>query len=451
MPRIVSASVDDSLHSAHLLRVSEVHSNRLSHAASAIELRDSQYPRHATARTRKRRGRHSLRAASSIYLSDTSENSRKPVSNSDLSGSETRCLSLPASEDDGSYVPSPDHGSCEARSSYPSPPASEYSAPNTPPNDSCIADNLSPSLFPLTPIPLLTLSPATASDDRESRTQRVQGIGTVSGLRSPSSSPDRYIARRYTPQEPSKTFRLSKSPEQLSSTEKLLRHPSATPDPFSPLAVTRIRETRINTSANADPRVSQSRTRPIGTTIVQHPPQDPLATQNRQASAGSVWNVGGGFQASPSGPVRGISNGQGGFISSGSNAPMFTSHFFDDDTSELDNSQLESRLAVALEIDQTSRVLNIARDPVQTRSVSTGSIGIKRKYPHVEPRTRWVNNQWVQDSSRPRKTTLRVDCCLSAQLPALCNPSKCYHQLLYLTQRSICEAKVRNSKEVPKT
>ena len=419
MPRIISASVDDSLHSAHLLRVSEVHSTQLSHAASAIELRGSRYPRHATARPRQRRGRRSLRAASSFHLSDTSESSRKPASKSDLSGSETGCLSLPASEYDGSYLPSPDDGSGEGRSSYPSPPASEYSAPNTPPNESRLADKPSPSLFPLTSIPLLKLSPTIASDDGKSRTQRGQGFGTIAGLRSPSTSPDRYISPRYAPQEPSKTFRLSKSPEELSSTEKLLRHPSATPDPFRPLAVTRIRETRINVSANADPRVSQFRTRTIGTTNVQHPPQDPLAAQNRQASAGSVWNVGGGFQASPSGPVRGISNGQGGFISSGSNAPMFTSHFFDDDTSDLDNSQLESRLAVALEIDQTSRVLNIAKDPVQARSVSTGSIGIKRKYPYVEPRTRWVNNQWVQDSSRSRKTTLRVDCCQSAQLAAL--------------------------------
>ena len=417
MPRIISASVDDSLYSAHLLRVSEVRSTRLLHAASAIEFRGSRHPTYTTAGPRKRKGRRSLRAASSLPLSDTSESFQNSISNLDLSRSEARRPSWPASEYDGSCVPSPENGSSDGRSSYPSPPASDYSVPNTPPNERRIDDSPSPSLFPLTPIPLLTLSPTIASDDGESQTRSRQGIGT--GLRTPSTSPDRYISDRYTPQDPSKTFRLSKPPEQLSSTEKLLRHPSATPDPFRPLAVTRIRETRINISANADPRPFQSRTRAIGTTNVQHPPQDPLAAQNRQASTGSVWNVGGSSQANLLSPVRGISNGQGGFVSSGSNAPMFTSHFFDDDTSELDNSQLESRLAVALEIDQTSRILNIARGPVQARSVSTSSIGTKRKFPYVEPRTRWVNGQWTQDSSRSCKTTPRVVCCQSPQLEAL--------------------------------
>ena len=435
MPRIISASADDSLYSAHISRVSEIRSTRLPHAASAIELRGSRYPTYATARPRKRKGRRSLRAtSSSLPLSDTSESSRESVSDFYPSGSETRHLSFAAFEYNGSRVPSPCNGSCDGRSSYPSPPASESSVPSTSPKSSSIAETPSPSSFPLTPIPLLTLSPTIECNDGESPTRRGQGTGIIAGLRTPCTSPDRYISNRYAPQDPSAVFRLSKPPEQLSNTEKLLRHPSATPDPFSPLAVTRVRETRINASANADPRAFQSRPRTIGTTNVQHPPQDPLAAQNRQASAGSVWNVGGGSQASPSGPIRGISNGQGGFISSGSNAPMFTSHFFDDDTSESDNSQLEGRLAVALEIDQTSRVLNIARDPAQARSVSTGSIGVKRKYLDIESRTRWVNGQWVQDSLHSRKTALCVVCATGGALSIF----KVLSWFAILQQKSIC-------------
>lgn len=405
MPRLISASVDDNLYSADLLCASEVHFTRLSHAASAIELRGSRQPRYATARPRKCKGRRSLRAASSLPLSETSNHARRPISKFNGGGSNDYVPFLDASEDDGSCIPSPDHHLSDYAGSYLSPPTSVYDRHSTPSTRSRASEDVDPSPFPLTPVPLLTFSPISATDDERPRTPRAQGTGATAGYRTPSTSPDRYISNRYTPQDASRTFRLSKSPQQLSNAEKLLRHPSVTPDPFGPLNVRRIREPRINASANVDPRGVQSRTRTIGTTNVQHPPQDPLAIQNRQASAGAVWNVGGGSQVTPSGPVRGISDGRGGFVSSGSNAPMFTSHFFDDDTLDQDNSQLESRLAVALGIDQTCRVLDIPRSPVQARSFSTGSIGTKRKYSHVGTRTLWKHGEWVQEGSQLRMST----------------------------------------------
>ena len=412
MPHLISASVDDSLYSTDLLRASEVQFTRLSYAASAIELRGSRQLKYATARPRKRKGRRSLRAATSLLLSETSDLACRASSNSDSRGSKEHSSILQAADYDGSRLPSPDYGLSEGGCSYPSPAASE---PSTPSAESRASEDIDPPPFPLTPIPLLTYSPTSANNDGVSRKSRGRGIDNKAGLRTPSTSPDRYISNRHTPQDASKTFRLSKPPEQLSSAEKLLRHPSATPDPFGPLTVRRIREARINASANEDPRTVRSHTRAIGTTNVQHPPQDPLAAQNRQASAGAVWNVGGGSQANLSGPIRGISDGRGGFLSSGSNAPMFTSHFFDDDTSEQDNSQLESRLAVALDIDQTGRVLNIPRSPMQRRSVSTGSIGTKRKFAYSKPRTRWVNGQWVQECSQqgePPSFLLVVGVCI---------------------------------------
>ena len=409
MPRLISASVDDSLYSAHLLCASELRFTRLSHAASAIELRGSRQPKFATARPRKRKGRRSLRAASSLPLSEKSGNSWVTISDSDRNASTNHYSLSETSKCDRSCNPSPDYGFSDGEGCYPSPPASECTTPSTPSTPSaegCTSEDVNSSPFPLSPVPLLTFSPTSAADDRESQTPRGRRLDVIARLRSPSTSLDRYISNRYTPQCSSKTFRVSKPPEQLSSAEKLLRHPSATPDPFGPLNVRRIREATIRSSANADPRAVQSRTRTIGTTNVQHPPQDPLAAQNRQASAGAVWNVGGGSQANPSSPVRGIPDGRGRFVSSGSNAPMFTSHFFDDDTPDQDNSQLESRLAVALDINQTSRILNNSRSPVQVRRVSTGAIGTKRKYPYVEPRTRWMDSQWVREGSPPRETTL---------------------------------------------
>ena len=411
MPHLLSASVDDSLYSTSLLRASEVQSTRLFHAASAIELRSPRQLKYATARPRKCKGRLSLRPASSVPSSETNEKAWEFSSDSDFSGSKESVSPLQATKYNESRLPSPEFNLSDGRASYPSPPASEHTEPSASLTESRASEDVHPPPFPLIPLPLLPLSPTSATDDRETRTPRGRSIGATSRLRTPSTSPDRYISHRNALQDVSKTFRLSKSPEQLSDAEKLLRHPSATPDPFGPFTIRRIREARINASANADPRAVQPRTRTIGTTNVQHPPQDPLATQNRQASAGAVWNVGGGSQANPSGPVRGISDGRGGFVSSGSNAPMFTSHFFDDDTLEQDDGQLESRLAVALDIDQTSRVLNISRSPVQPRSVSTGSIGTKRKYFYIEPRTRWMNGQWVQEGSQLREITLSSACC----------------------------------------
>ena len=406
MRRLISASLDDSIYSTDLPCLSSVHSPRLSHAASAIELRAFRQPKYATARPRKCKGRRSLRAASSHPLSETSSNSlSNPESCRNTSKDQLSCSSI--SKRDRSCIPSQDHGWSDGGRSYPSPPVSEYDVvPCTPSTKDGSSEDLDPSPFPLTPAPLLKFTPTSAADDGKLRTPRGRCNITTSAYRTPSTSPDRYISNRYTPQDAHKTFCLSKPHQQLSSAEKLLRNPSASPDPFDSLNVRRVREARIHTSANTGTRAVTPRTHTIGTTNVQHPPQDPLAIQNRQASAGAVWNVGGSAQETPSGPVRGISDGRGGFISSGSNAPMLTAHFFDDDAPDQDNNQLESRLAIALGIDQVCRTLDISRSPVQARSASTGSIGTKRRYSSDEPRTRWMHGQWDSEGAHSGKFLL---------------------------------------------
>ena len=221
----------------------------------------------------------------------------------------------------------------------------------------------------------------------------------------PPVTPDRYISNRFSPQEASKSFRLSKSPHQLSSSERLLRHPSATPDPFGPLIVQRRREARDTTLVDRDDLAMRFRNRTMGITHVLALPRDTLALQNRQASAGAIWNVGGSTPATHSGPICSVSNGRGGFLSSGSNAPMFTSHFFDDDLLDHSMERMESRLAAALDIDLTSRVLNNSRLSPTTRSASTSSFGVKRKAPYTAPRTHWKHGEWTQGGSQSRKST----------------------------------------------
>ena len=93
------------------------------------------------------------------------------------------------------------------------------------------------------------------------------------------------------------------------------------------------------------------------------------------------------------------------FSSSGSNAPMFTSHFFDDDLLDHSMERMESRLAAALDIDLTSRVLNNSRLSSTTRSASTSLIGVKRKAPYIEPRTHWKHGECTHGGSQSRKST----------------------------------------------
>ena len=232
----------------------------------------------------------------------------------------------------------------------------------------------------------------------------------------PPSSPDRYISNRQNPQEASKTFRVSKSPHQLSSSERLLRHPSATPNPFGPLVVPRTRDHGTAAAVAGDVQSQRSPPRTMGFTNLLTLPQDTLVLQDRQISAGAVWNVGGSNAATHSGPIRSISNGRGGFLSSGSNAPMHTSHFYDEDILDHSLGRMESRLAAALDIDVTSRVIDTSRP---TRSVSVNATGTKRKYVHSDPRIRWKDGEWTQGAFQPCMSF----CCLLVYVTAALDSS----------------------------
>ena len=217
-----------------------------------------------------------------------------------------------------------------------------------------------------------------------------------------SPFPDRFVSNRSTPtttQSPAETYRLSKIPHQLTPEEKMLRNRSATLDPFGPLRVSRIRADRLSSSRERvvnGHRRSHSRT--IGFATVSEVAMDAVMLQNRQASAGNVWNVGGSAQTNRPAPVRGVSDGRGGFLSSGSNAPMYESNFLDDLSTDQDVVQMEQRIAVAMDIDRTTRVLDNTAPLGDPRSVSTGSIGLKRKRLFLEPGTTFKYGAWTHDS-----------------------------------------------------
>ena len=407
MSRLFSASVDDTPCSKGRYDATKSFPFRLSHTTSAIELRS-----HTGFAAPLRRQGHCLRSARrtglSLPLGDISHNICYSTSKSGSACTPEPFPSLNASEcEEG-------HQNVESVAEvYLSPPASESGDFVPSDVESLASQDLDSLPFPLNPVSLPNLnSNAVANQVYTPLTPSRRRPG-VRNCSTPPATPDRYMSNRFSPQDASKTFRISKSPHKLSSRERLLRHPSATPDPFSPLIVPRRREAQNTTLVYRDALARPVRPRTIGVTNVLALPQDTLALQDRQVSAGAVWNVGGSTTATHSGPIRSISDGRGGFFSSGSNAPMFMSHFFDDDLLDHNMERMESRLAAALDIDLTSRVLNHSRLAPASRSASTGSVGIKRKAPYIQPRTDWRHGEWTQGGSQSRKSTQS----LATQLP----------------------------------
>ncbi|KAG8531184.1 uncharacterized protein KY384_004542 [Bacidia gigantensis] len=220
--------------------------------------------------------------------------------------------------------------------------------------------------------------------------------------RSPKSPfPDRFISNRSTPtspQTPTETFHVSKAPRDLLPDEKLLRHGSATPDPFGPLKVSRVRNERGH-KPRGHATSARLSSRTIGGTIVDEVSPGQVSGQSRAASLGNIWSAGNASRSIIPGPTRGVSNGRGGFISSGSNAPMYESHFLDNLDTDQGVDYMERRLAAAMNIDRTSRVLENTRAYLPPRVVSTGSIEVKRKRLYLEQEAVRKEDPWEQTCS----------------------------------------------------
>ncbi|KAL9132090.1 MAG: hypothetical protein Q9217_000126 [Psora testacea] len=298
--------------------------------------------------------------------------------------------SPPSSDDEFSSVARNHENHGNSSFSLPTPPASDDEELDDRLDDSKQANSREGSPFPLRPSVLPIVGGTTLPRTPNRRATSVyQQQSPTSALR------DRFMSNRHTPttaQSPSETFRLSKAPQQLLPAERLLRDTSVTPDPFGHVHVP-----SAGTNQRNSPIVIRSPSRPIGATYASELSIDASGTQNRQVSAGAIWNVGGTAQANMAGPVRRISNGRGGFISSGSNAPMYESHFLDDLSTDQDVEHMERRLAAALEIDQAIKVLNISCPPQKPRVASTDPVKVNRRRLYLEPRHKWRDSAWTQD------------------------------------------------------
>lgn len=197
------------------------------------------------------------------------------------------------------------------------------------------------------------------------------------------TTPDRFVPSRDSPasQTARESFLLSRTPDRLSSNERLTRTNSTGPDPFS----------NALPSPPRTPRISRA---PIG--HVSNPPTSPRGSATsvtpRVASQGAVWQIGGAAAMGDS--IIGVSDGRGGLIARGTNAPLYTSTFLTrpDQAAELD--VFERRLAAALDIDISSRTIqysSTASTPTTTPQASRRSLSPTSASTRV-----WQDSEWKQ-------------------------------------------------------
>ncbi|KAI4796348.1 WD40 repeat-like protein, partial [Aureobasidium sp. EXF-8846] len=208
----------------------------------------------------------------------------------------------------------------------------------------------------------------------------------------PSRTPDRFVFDRNLDVQPRERFMLSSPPQDLNAHDRWSRRQAHTYDAFGPRTNitrdSRLSKSPVRQQASRTPRLfMSSRVGPLGLLTPDSP---------RDFSQGAVWNVGGLSPASPSDGVRSISNGRGGHITSGTNAPMFRSDFSNrvhDDFEFLHTH--EARLSTAMGLDQANRVLDQGLG-LLTPVHSPDSDAAGSFIPNV-----WRNNEWTKPGSPP--------------------------------------------------
>ena len=258
---------------------------------------------------------------------------------------------------------------------FPVPPSKVVSGPSTPNIEASKATEALP--FPLSPKPLISSRLLTTPKRR-----------AISAGGTPESSPnlsDRFIPSRAAEDGLVRAYQVNKKPEDLSTDERISRTDGANPDPFTARRITPIRTRGLNERGQASGSPPPPRSR------------HPSGLQARVVSPGGIWNVG-GSAAIQQRPVTGVSNGRGGLLGSGTNAPMFSSTFFNTETPHESQERFEGRLAFALDIDRTSRVLDLSHS--RKRVPSTPEASPQRR------NTIWKDGSWV--TIKPDKGTVEL-------------------------------------------
>lgn len=251
-----------------------------------------------------------------------------------------------------------------------------------------------------------TLSPLSL---RRSRPHSLPGHGTStqSIFRSRRfSASDRFIAERSPSVSINENFRLSRCPERLTHHERATRRRLPGADPFAQRVQRQTAATHVNnTSRPAAPPATGANNVPV------HPGRGFRADGARQVNSGSVWNVGAGTNAGDG--AGAVHDGRGGVLGSGTNAPLFTAPFLtrNDTSGELD--LFERRLALAFDIDQSSRVVGGIEGSQSSNTPSRAQL--RTCYSPSSPNaqspegdTVWKDSEWIQDSTLSSTRSLKA-------------------------------------------
>lgn len=230
------------------------------------------------------------------------------------------------------------------------------------------------------------------------------GMKLSSPSSSPFDSPDRFVSCR-SPIERTDSFRVGKRPESLSPSERYNRQRDNSIDPFTSPSRSRSRDAvqgrapppgqRATPVYHVPSFVHGYDATPVNVVASGELPQEPT----RQISLGAIWNVGGPSAAQP-GSTHAVTNGHGGLTASGSNAPMHTAVFLDRNTPSDQARAHESRLALALDIDQSRLVLRHSAPTTPTSPLHGAS---SSKY---SPFT-WQNGEWSRAHGHLRKSIVK--------------------------------------------
>lgn len=219
----------------------------------------------------------------------------------------------------------------------------------------------------------------------------------ISSRPRPSRTPDRFVFDRTPNVQLRERFMLSTPPQELTANERWSRRQSHAHDAFgSKTKVTRrpnLAKSPVIARAPRTPSLfMSSRVNPLGLVTPESP---------REISQGAVWNVGGSSPSHPADGVRSVSDGRGGHITSGTNAPMFRSNFCNHVHDDTDHLHIHGkRLSAAMEVDQASRVLDQGSG-LLTPSRSPDADVAGRFNPTV-----WRNNEWTKPASPPCKSVV---------------------------------------------
>jgi len=217
---------------------------------------------------------------------------------------------------------------------------------------------------------------------------------------------DRFIPARPLGTTLHDKFKTTKHPHELTPTEKLLRHRSATDDAFRfrprtipPLGPEfrspSVGERQVSRNRGQEPSLWRltkifSLMQSLVATVLGPLDQNRIEAVDGQVGGSTVWTVGLGGTA--------VDNGRGQLLRSGTNAPLYRATFptIKPRTDE-ELSKHEARLAAALDLDRAQRILNVN----VTHLPGQHSAGRNRS-----PLTQWNGTEWVNDGPvlKPRKT-----------------------------------------------